>query len=202
MRPGSCLSACPSVIPPMTKPIPTTATNTSTNKQVRGGDERVRQGAQGLRAAPARLWAGAEAHRRVLRRIHGRCVRAAFFCVLFSSFFWLSRVGCAARPLFFFLSLFSFVDVGTHTNASHVPRPTYEQKPGRAYLYHVANQLDLASYGNGLDADGVKLYCAKVTTRRSFILFSCGHSWFDLVYVIERPPLSLSPNPTNPNPTT
>ena len=33
---------------------------------------------------------------------------------------------------------------------------------GRAYLYQVANQLDLASSGNGLDADGVKLYCAKM----------------------------------------
>jgi isovaleryl-CoA dehydrogenase len=33
---------------------------------------------------------------------------------------------------------------------------------GRAYLYYVANQLDLSSSGNGLDADGVKLYCAKM----------------------------------------
>jgi hypothetical protein len=35
---------------------------------------------------------------------------------------------------------------------------------GRTYLYYVANQLDLSTYGNGLDADGVKLYCAKVST--------------------------------------
>lgn len=33
---------------------------------------------------------------------------------------------------------------------------------GRCYLYNVARQLDLSSYGNGLDADGVKLYCAPV----------------------------------------
>lgn len=31
---------------------------------------------------------------------------------------------------------------------------------GRSYVYDVARQLDLASYGNGLDADGVKLFCA------------------------------------------
>lgn len=31
---------------------------------------------------------------------------------------------------------------------------------GRSYVYNVANNLDLFSYGNGLDADGVKLYCA------------------------------------------
>jgi hypothetical protein len=30
---------------------------------------------------------------------------------------------------------------------------------GRAYVYSVAANLDLATYGNGLDADGVKLYC-------------------------------------------
>jgi hypothetical protein len=35
---------------------------------------------------------------------------------------------------------------------------------GRSYLYSVAANLDLSSYGNGLDADGVKLYCAKVIT--------------------------------------
>ena len=27
-------------------------------------------------------------------------------------------------------------------------------------MYNVAKNLDLASYGNGLDSDGVKLYCA------------------------------------------
>lgn len=31
---------------------------------------------------------------------------------------------------------------------------------GRAYVYAVSNELDLATYGNGLDADGTKLYCA------------------------------------------
>jgi isovaleryl-CoA dehydrogenase len=31
---------------------------------------------------------------------------------------------------------------------------------GRTYVYNVARKLDLASFGNTLDADGVKLYCA------------------------------------------
>lgn len=36
---------------------------------------------------------------------------------------------------------------------------------GRSYVYNVAQHLDLASYGNGLDADGVKLYCAPMAKR-------------------------------------
>lgn len=31
---------------------------------------------------------------------------------------------------------------------------------GRTYVYNVARQLDLSSYGNTLEADGVKLYAA------------------------------------------
>jgi len=34
-----------------------------------------------------------------------------------------------------------------------------EYMAGRSYVYDVANQLQLDSTGNGLDADGVKLYC-------------------------------------------
>jgi isovaleryl-CoA dehydrogenase len=44
----------------------------------------------------------------------------------------------------------------------HVAESYAEYMAGRAYLYYVANQLDLSSSGNGLDADGVKLYCAKM----------------------------------------
>lgn len=33
---------------------------------------------------------------------------------------------------------------------------------GRTYVYSLANRLDLNSYGNGLDADGTKLYCAQM----------------------------------------
>jgi len=34
---------------------------------------------------------------------------------------------------------------------------------GRTYVYALANRLDLNSYGNGLDADGTKLYCAQMS---------------------------------------
>lgn len=37
-----------------------------------------------------------------------------------------------------------------------------EYMAGRCYVYALANQLDLSSYGNGLDADGTKLYCAQM----------------------------------------
>ena len=38
-----------------------------------------------------------------------------------------------------------------------------EYMAGRCYVYGVANSLDLSTYGNGLDADGTKLYCAKMS---------------------------------------
>jgi isovaleryl-CoA dehydrogenase len=37
-----------------------------------------------------------------------------------------------------------------------------EYMAGKSYLYTVANSLDLQSTGNGLDADGVKLYSASM----------------------------------------
>ena len=40
-----------------------------------------------------------------------------------------------------------------------------EYMAGRSYVYQVAQQLDLDSYGNGLDADGVKLFCAPMAKR-------------------------------------
>ena len=36
---------------------------------------------------------------------------------------------------------------------------------GRYYVYNVAQSLDLASHGNTLDADGVKLYCGPMAKR-------------------------------------
>lgn len=36
---------------------------------------------------------------------------------------------------------------------------------GRHYVYNVAHNLDLTTYGNGLDADGVKLYCGPMAKR-------------------------------------
>lgn len=37
-----------------------------------------------------------------------------------------------------------------------------EYQAGRSYVYHVARHLQLDSVGNGLDADGVKLYCGQM----------------------------------------
>jgi isovaleryl-CoA dehydrogenase len=38
-----------------------------------------------------------------------------------------------------------------------------EYMAGRAYVYALAQSLDLQSHGNGLDADGTKLYCAQMS---------------------------------------
>lgn len=43
-----------------------------------------------------------------------------------------------------------------------IARSYAEYMAGRTYVYSLANNLDLASYGNGLDADGTKLYCARM----------------------------------------
>jgi isovaleryl-CoA dehydrogenase len=40
-----------------------------------------------------------------------------------------------------------------------------EYMAGKTYVYAVARNLDLNSHGNGLDADGVKLYCAPMAKR-------------------------------------
>ena len=36
---------------------------------------------------------------------------------------------------------------------------------GRSYVYAVAQSIDLCSYGNGLDADGTKLFCANMAKQ-------------------------------------
>lgn len=38
-----------------------------------------------------------------------------------------------------------------------------EYMAGRSYVYAIANALDLNTYGNGLDADGTKLFCANMS---------------------------------------
>jgi isovaleryl-CoA dehydrogenase len=37
-----------------------------------------------------------------------------------------------------------------------------EYMAGRSYVYALARNLDMRTYGNGLDADGTKLYCAQM----------------------------------------
>lgn len=40
-----------------------------------------------------------------------------------------------------------------------------EYMAGRTYVYDVARKLNLSSYGNGLQADSAKLYCAPIAKR-------------------------------------
>eukprot|EP00547_Thalassionema_nitzschioides_P001694 CAMPEP_0194214322 /NCGR_PEP_ID=MMETSP0156-20130528/15488_1 /TAXON_ID=33649 /ORGANISM="Thalassionema nitzschioides, Strain L26-B" /LENGTH=408 /DNA_ID=CAMNT_0038942553 /DNA_START=208 /DNA_END=1434 /DNA_ORIENTATION=- len=62
-----------------------------------------------------------------------------------------------------------------------------EFQAGRSYVYSFANSLDLQTHGNGLDADGVKLYCARmsknVADRAIQVLGGYGYVG---EYVVER----------------
>jgi isovaleryl-CoA dehydrogenase len=64
------------------------------------------------------------------------------------------------RPAFGKPNLYSFGQIQKHIAESYS-----EYMAGKCYLYGVANGLDLSTYGNGLDADGVKLYCAPMAKR-------------------------------------
>ncbi|KAL7522479.1 hypothetical protein ACHAWX_007166 [Stephanocyclus meneghinianus] len=61
------------------------------------------------------------------------------------------------RPAFGKPNLFAFGQIQKHIAESYA-----EYMAGKCYLYGIANGLDLSTYGNGLDADGVKLYCAQM----------------------------------------
>jgi isovaleryl-CoA dehydrogenase len=52
-------------------------------------------------------------------------------------------------------SLWEFGQIQSAISTSYA-----EYMAGRTYVYALANTLDLNTYGNGLDADGTKLYCA------------------------------------------
>jgi len=62
------------------------------------------------------------------------------------------------RPAFGKSNLYGFGQVQKHISESYA-----EYMAGKCYLYAMANGLDLSTYGNGLDADGVKLYCAQMS---------------------------------------
>jgi len=47
----------------------------------------------------------------------------------------------------------------------HVADSYADYMAGKAYLYHVANNLDLESTGSRLDTDGVKLFCTTMSKR-------------------------------------
>lgn len=63
----------------------------------------------------------------------------------------------ASRPAFGRPNLFNFGQIQRHITESYA-----EYMAGKCYLYGFANGLDLSRSGNGLDADGVKLYCARM----------------------------------------
>ena len=58
---------------------------------------------------------------------------------------------------------------------------------GRAYVYQVASQIDLSQAGNGLDADGVKLYCAPMAKRiADRAMQVLGGNGYISSYIVER----------------
>ncbi len=42
-----------------------------------------------------------------------------------------------------------------------------EYMAGRTYVYNIARKLDLATYGNGLEADSAKLFVAPIAKREA-----------------------------------
>lgn len=62
-----------------------------------------------------------------------------------------------------------------------------EYMAGRSYVYNMAANLNLNSYGNGLDADGVKLYCAPMAKRVADRAIQClGGYGYVGEYQVER----------------
>lgn len=64
----------------------------------------------------------------------------------------------AGQRIAFGKDLYQFGQIQRHVAESYA-----EYMAGRTYVYGFANGLDLNSAGNGLDADGVKLYCAQMS---------------------------------------
>jgi len=62
------------------------------------------------------------------------------------------------RKAFNARDLFDFGQIQRHIAESYA-----DYMAGRCYVYGVANGLDLMTHGNGLDADGTKLYCAQMS---------------------------------------
>ena len=54
--------------------------------------------------------------------------------------------------------LFKFGQIQRHIAESYA-----EYMAGRCYVYSLSNTLNLETHGNGLDADGVKLFCAPMS---------------------------------------
>jgi isovaleryl-CoA dehydrogenase len=59
-------------------------------------------------------------------------------------------------------SLYDFGQIQRHVSESYA-----DFMAGRCYVYALAQRLDLSTHGNGLDADGTKLYCSQMAKRVS-----------------------------------
>lgn len=103
------------------------------------GDEQVCKGSSGVRLFVEQLRANPALHRGVLRRVSG----AASFR---SS---ISAPGTASKK-------------AKKLQKAPKERRSRPFEAGRSYVYNVARHLQLDSVGNGLDADGVKLYCGQM----------------------------------------
>jgi isovaleryl-CoA dehydrogenase len=78
--------------------------------------------------------------------------------------------------------LFHFGQIQRHLAESYA-----EYMAGRCYVYGIAQGLDLTTHGNGLDADGTKLYCAQMakTVADRAIQVMGGYGYVG-EYVVER----------------
>lgn len=63
----------------------------------------------------------------------------------------------SSRPAFGQPSIFGFGQIQSHVSESYA-----KYMAGKSYLYATAAGLDLEKHGHGLDADGVKLFCAQM----------------------------------------
>lgn len=79
-------------------------------------------------------------------------------------------------------NLFSFGQIQAMISTSYS-----DYMAGRSYVYCLANNLDLKSYGNSLDADGTKLYCANMAKQVCDRAIQClGGYGYVGEYAVER----------------
>lgn len=86
------------------------------------------------------------------------------------------------RSAFGAKNLYEFGQIQKHIAESYA-----EYMAGKSYLYAVARSLDLSTYGNGLDADGTKLYCAQMSKNvADRAIQTMGGYGYVGEYVVER----------------
>ena len=86
------------------------------------------------------------------------------------------------RSAFAAKNLYEFGQIQKHIAESYA-----EYMAGRSYLYAVSRSLDLSTFGNGLDADGTKLYCAQMSKNvADRAIQTMGGYGYVGEYVVER----------------